>query len=93
LFAPRSPSRGLIGVVVGALLYRVILATCFRVGIPPQYFQGLTAGIVIVFLALPFLLRGGRRRVSNRLLTAPSRSPVMAPIHDAVGPDSLPTKE
>lgn len=44
--------RGVLAVLVGAVAYRFVLALAFRAGVDPTYFQGVTALIVIVILAL-----------------------------------------
>lgn len=49
-------------VLVGALLYRTILAAAFRAGIGPQYFQGITAVIVLASIAAGRVVDKGRRQ-------------------------------
>jgi putative tryptophan/tyrosine transport system permease protein len=51
-------TRGVIAVLVGAVVYRMALGAAFRAGLQPVYFQGITAVIVFVMLALR---RGGPR--------------------------------
>jgi putative ABC transport system permease protein len=46
----RGPIAGVATVLVGTVAYRLILAFAFRVGVPPEYFRGLTA--VTVFGAV-----------------------------------------
>lgn len=55
----RSAARvTVVTVLVGAIAYRVILAAAFRAGIPPQYFQGITAIIVLASIALGRIVDG-----------------------------------
>lgn len=59
-------------VLAGALAYRIILAAAFRAGIPPQYFQGITAVIVIASIAVGrFTDRGGSMRSRFRIRVRP----------------------
>lgn len=75
VFAHGSSVRGVLAVLVGTLLYRIILAATFRAGLPPLYFQGATSALVIVLLfgrnarsSLRSLRREliGRRRIRPR---------------------------
>lgn len=73
VFARDSGVRGVVAVLVGTLLYRIILAATFRAGLPPLYFQGATSVLVIVLLfgrnarsQLWVLLRGLRGRRVRR---------------------------
>jgi putative tryptophan/tyrosine transport system permease protein len=58
-----GPVRALASVVFGTLLYRYILAVAFRLGVPPEDFQGMTAIIVLLAVGVGLLGRrlGGRR--------------------------------
>jgi putative ABC transport system permease protein len=54
-------------VLIGALLYRSLLAAAFRAGVPPQFFQGVTALIVLGSVALGQLItRQRERRAAGR---------------------------
>lgn len=52
----------LVSVLVGALLYRILLAAAFRAGFPPQYLQGVTAVLILSSIAVGRLVKGARRR-------------------------------
>jgi putative tryptophan/tyrosine transport system permease protein len=45
----------LIGVVMGAIIFRLILAIALSIGIDPILLKLITAGIVLVVVALPSL--------------------------------------
>ncbi len=48
-----KPGRlSVLPVLLGALLYRALLAAAFRAGVPPQFFQGMTAIIVLTSIAV-----------------------------------------
>jgi putative ABC transport system permease protein len=49
-------------VLLGALLYRSLLAAAFRAGVPPQFFQGMTAVIVLGSVAVGQLITRQRER-------------------------------
>jgi putative ABC transport system permease protein len=49
-------------VLLGALLYRSLLAAAFRAGVPPQFFQGMTAVIVLGSVAIGQLITRQRER-------------------------------
>jgi putative tryptophan/tyrosine transport system permease protein len=70
-----GPVRALAAVVLGTLLYRYILAVAFRLGVPPEDFQGMTA--IIVLLAV------GIGLVGRRLGTWRSRGPELGPLAPA----------
>jgi putative ABC transport system permease protein len=54
-------------VLLGALLYRSLLAAAFRAGVPPQFFQGMTAVIVLGSVAIGQLnTRQRERRAAAR---------------------------
>lgn len=57
-------------VLLGALLYRSLLAAAFRAGVPPQFFQGMTAVIVLGSVAVGQLITKQReRRAASRSRT------------------------
>jgi len=69
-------------VLLGALLYRSLLAAAFRAGVPPQFFQGVTALIVLGSVALGQLITrqreryaAGRARSLNATVDPSPRSP------------------
>lgn len=65
-------------VLLGALLYRSLLAAAFRAGVPPQFFQGMTAAIVLGSVAVgQFITRQRERRARSRSRAAsgPTGSP------------------
>jgi putative tryptophan/tyrosine transport system permease protein len=63
-------------VLLGALLYRSLLAAAFRAGVPPQFFQGMTAVIVLGSVAIgQFITRQRERRVAARSRTRPRDRP------------------
>lgn len=74
-----ATTRGVLAVLIGALIYRAALSAAFRAGLDPSYFQGITA--LIVFVLLGLRRAGGRlsfqpATVRQRLLAR--RSPVGA---------------
>lgn len=57
----------LFGVLVGALLYRFLLAGAFRIGFPPQYLQGVTAILILTSIAIGrYSAVVSRRRMMRR---------------------------
>jgi putative tryptophan/tyrosine transport system permease protein len=51
----------LVSVLIGALLYRSLLAAAFRAGFPPQYLQGVTAVLILGSIAIGRLVTTARR--------------------------------
>jgi putative ABC transport system permease protein len=58
----RAGRVSVIPVLLGALLYRTLLAAAFRAGVPPQFFQGMTAVIVLTSIAIGQLITSQRER-------------------------------
>lgn len=57
------PGRvSVVPVLLGALLYRTLLAAAFRAGVPPQFFQGMTAIIVLSSIAVGQFFTAQRER-------------------------------
>jgi putative ABC transport system permease protein len=67
LVRQRGPVAGILTALVGTILYRIILAAAYFVGIAPEDFNGLTALTVIAAVLFNNLLnaRGRRRRPSG----------------------------
>lgn len=62
-------------VLLGALLYRSLLAAAFRAGVPPQFFQGMTAVIVLSSVAVGQLITRQRERRAEARSRAALASP------------------
>jgi len=58
----RSLQMWIAATAVGSVLYRLLLNLALRTGLPPNYFQLLTAMLVLVALYTPFALGGWRTR-------------------------------
>lgn len=52
------PIWGIVAVVIGSYLYRLLIALAFRFGIAPQLFSGLTAAIIVAALILNQIATG-----------------------------------
>jgi putative tryptophan/tyrosine transport system permease protein len=61
-----GPATGLAAVVLGTLAYRFILAVAFRLGVPPEDFQGMTALVVLLAIAISVIGRRAGRWRSRR---------------------------
>lgn len=66
-----TPVTGIVAVVAGTYTYRLLIALAFRVGITPQLFNLLTAGIVTLAIAINVILaRTSERRSAATALAA-----------------------
>jgi putative ABC transport system permease protein len=73
----RGPVAGVATVLVGAIAYRLILAFAFRVGVPPEYFRGLTSVTVLAAVLLNTVLTKGLVRSRRPVVEGtPERSPI-----------------
>lgn len=70
VFRGRSVALGVVGVVFGAIVYRSLIALVLRLGVDPNLFNAITAGVV--FAAV--LLRNGLSLSGVRALLARRRS-------------------
>jgi putative ABC transport system permease protein len=61
LFGRRTLARSLAGAVVGAVVFRLIVAGAIRAGLSPNALKLVTAGLVLAVLVLPRLGRRVRR--------------------------------
>jgi putative ABC transport system permease protein len=61
LFRPRGVARLLIAVIGGAFVYRLVISVALRMGMRPGDLKLITAVIVIVALAIPYLQKKIRR--------------------------------
>jgi putative ABC transport system permease protein len=61
LFRPRGIAWMLLAVLGGTFVYRFALSIALRAGMPPGDLKMITAAIVIVFLAIPYLHKRARR--------------------------------
>ena len=81
-------------VLLGALLYRSLLAAAFRAGVPPQFFQGMTAAIVLSSVAVgQFITRQRERRAEARSRArgrSPGPAPESTPRDPVAGPPGAP---
>lgn len=73
----------LVGVVIGTILYRTVLAYALRAGLPPNHFAGASAAIIFILLAVP--------RIQGRI-TASAHRRQMGPRDTQDGP-AQPRKE
>ncbi|MFC1865781.1 ABC transporter permease [Chloroflexota bacterium] len=55
IFRPRGITGILLAVVGGALAYRLFLGIALRLGLPPADLKLITAALVVVVLAIPFI--------------------------------------
>lgn len=55
LFRPRGVTSVLLSVVGGTFAYRLFLGIALRAGLPPSNLKLITAGLVIIALAVPFI--------------------------------------
>jgi putative ABC transport system permease protein len=55
IFRPRSVTAVLLAVVGGTFVYRLFLNLALRLGLPPVDFKLVTAALVVVALAVPFV--------------------------------------
>lgn len=55
IFRPRGITRILLAVVGGAFAYRLFLGIALRLGLPPTDLKLITAVLVIIVLAIPFI--------------------------------------
>lgn len=55
LFRPRGVSSVLLAVVGGTFAYRLFLGIALRAGLPPSNLKLITAGLVIIALAVPYI--------------------------------------
>ena len=62
LLGRRPIGRWIVGAVVGAVVFRLIVAMAIRAGLNPNALKLVTAGFVLVVLVLPHLLRRVRPR-------------------------------
>ena len=61
LFRPKGVARLLLAVLGGAFVYRLVLSTALRLGMAPGDLKLITAVIVIIALAVPYLQKRIRR--------------------------------
>ena len=61
LFKPKGVARLLLAVVGGAFVYRLVLSIALRLGMAPGDLKLITAVIVIIALAIPYLQKRIRR--------------------------------
>ncbi len=61
LFRPRGITAVLLAVVGGTFAYRLFLSVALRLGLPPADLKLVTALLVIVALAIPFIRKKVRR--------------------------------
>jgi putative ABC transport system permease protein len=61
LFRPRGITAVLLAVLGGTFAYRLFLSVALRVGLPPADLKLVTALLVIVALAIPFIRKKVRR--------------------------------
>lgn len=61
LFRPRGITAVLLAVVGGTFAYRLFLSVALRVGLPPADLKLVTALLVIIALAIPFIRKKMRR--------------------------------
>jgi len=61
LFRPRGITAVLLAVVGGTFAYRLFLSVALRLGLPPADLKLVTALLVIVALAIPFITKKVRR--------------------------------
>jgi len=61
LFRPRGITTVLLAVVGGTFAYRLFLSLALRLGLPPADLKLVTALLVIVALAIPFIRKKARR--------------------------------
>jgi len=61
LFRPKGVARLLLAVLGGAFVYRLVLSTALRLGMAPGDLKLVTAVIVIIALAVPYLQKRIRR--------------------------------
>ncbi len=61
LFRPRGITAVLLAVVGGTFAYRLFLSVALRLGLPPADLKLVTALLVIVALAIPFIRKKARR--------------------------------
>ena len=61
LFRPRGVTAVLLAVVGGTFAYRLFLSVALRLGLPPADLKLVTALLVIVALAIPFIRKKVRR--------------------------------
>jgi len=55
IFRPRGITGILLAVVGGAFAYRLFLGIALRLGLPPTDLKLITAVLVVVVLAIPFI--------------------------------------
>jgi putative ABC transport system permease protein len=58
--------KGILGVLVGALLYRFIVAIALRLNVPTEFFKLVSAVIVAVAIAAPRLKEYARLKQAMR---------------------------
>ena len=71
----KNITRGLLSVVIGSIIYRLIIALILTTNFPPSYLKLISAIVVITALSLPNIKRSmeigrmgrGRRSVKNQL--------------------------
>jgi len=61
LFRPKGVARLLLAVIGGTFVYRLIITIALRVGMVPGDLKLITATLVIVALAIPFIRKKVRR--------------------------------
>ena len=61
LFRPRNITTILLAVVGGSFAYRLFLSIALRLGLPPTNLKLITALLVIVALAIPYIQKKVRR--------------------------------
>lgn len=66
LLGKRSIGRWIAGAVVGAVVFRLLVALAIRAGLNPNALKLVTAGLVFLVLVLPELMRRARRWPSSQ---------------------------
>ena len=66
LLGRRSVGRWITGAVVGALMFRLLVALAIRAGLNPNALKLVTAGLVLSVLVLPRLMSRARRLPSSQ---------------------------
>ena len=69
IFRPRGITSILLAVVGGAFAYRLFLGIALRLGLPPTNLKLMTAVLVVVVLAIPFI----RKKLRHEWVPPPAR--------------------